>query len=278
MSIVSVITGAAGGIGAATARRLANRGPLLLADRFEEPLALLADQLRRDGARVATQFCDVADPASVRNLVARASSTGPIGGFAHLAGISSHSGDWESVVRVDLLGTAYVAREVLAAAGSETALVCAASMAGHRPVPDALLAILEEPLAANFMDRIRPFVDDPEPRSAYAAAKRGVLMLCRRQARAFGQKGARIVSISPGFIDTLMTRRATELRPVIAEQIKGSTLHRIGRPEEVAAAVDFLSGPDASFITGCDLLVDGGVTGGGEVNGDLRWSGHLTAP
>ena len=252
-------------MGIATARRLAGRGPLLLGDLVVEPLDALAEELHAGGAEVETQRCDVADPDSVRELVARARALGPVGAFAHLAGVSWQGGDWKVVLRIDLLGTAYVAREVLGVAGPETALVCIASIAGHRPVRDpALLPVLEEPLAPDFFERVRPFVDAPDltPRAAYDAAKLGVRILCQRHAHDFGRRGARIVSISPGVIDTPMARASMEVRPVIEEGVKRSPVGRLGRPEEIAAAVDFLSSPDASFITGCDLLVDGGITVG----------------
>ena len=263
MSSVAVLTGAAGGMGLATARRLAGRGPLVLADLFAEPLEALAQELRAGGAEVETQVCDVADPGSVRELVQGARSRGPIGRVAHLAGISWQGGDWESVIRVDLLGTAYVARELLEVAEPGTVLVCIASIAGHRRRNDeAMSAILAEPLVPDFLDRIRPLVDAPgiSPRACYEAAKLGVLILVRRQARAFGETGARIVSISPGVIDTPMAATAIQARPVVREGAERSPVGRLGRPEEIAAAVDFLSSPDASFITGTDLLVDGGIT------------------
>jgi NAD(P)-dependent dehydrogenase (short-subunit alcohol dehydrogenase family) len=261
--MVTVVTGAAGGMGVATARRLAGQGPMLLADVVPAPLDALAGELRAGGAGVETQRCDVADPDSVRDLVERARGMGPIGRFAHLAGVSWQGGEWDLVLRIDLLGTAYIAREVLSVAGPGTALVCIASIAGHRRLgDDALTAVVEDPLAPDFFERVRPLVDGPglTPRVCYEAAKLGVLILCRRQAHDFARKGARIVSISPGVIDTPMARASMEVRPVIAEGVERSPLGRLGRPEEIAAVVDFLSSPDASFITGTDLLVDGGIT------------------
>ena len=263
MTPVQVITGAGGGIGSACARRFAKRGPLLLADASEGSVDRITKELLAEGYDVAQSVCDVAEPGSVQRLISRATEQGPLGAVAHIAGISSQNMDVDDIIRVNLVGTANVERAVFEVAGAETVLVCTASMAAYRIIRQwSSLAMLDDPLAPGFIERLRPYLkatDEPE-RAAYGASKAGVISLVRRRAHAWGRRGARIVSVSPGVIDTQMSRAALERRPVIGDEVAGSPLGRMGLPDEVAAVFEFLSGPTASFVTGVDVIVDGGMT------------------
>jgi NAD(P)-dependent dehydrogenase (short-subunit alcohol dehydrogenase family) len=93
---------------------------------------------------------------------------------------------------------------------------------------------------------------------AYGIAKRAIQVLAQRESFAFAQRGARIVSISPGIIDTPMGRREMEANPIMQTMIKNSAIGRAGRAEEVAAVAVFLCSPAASFVTGVDIHVEGG--------------------
>ena len=97
------------------------------------------------------------------------------------------------------------------------------------------------------------------PKMAYPLSKRAVIKLVARQAGAFGARRARIVSISPGLIDTGMGKAEQAASPQVDAMLAKTPLARFGTAEEIAAVAVFLCSPGASYITGCDIRVDGGT-------------------
>jgi NAD(P)-dependent dehydrogenase (short-subunit alcohol dehydrogenase family) len=228
---MNVVIGGASGIGAAVAEVLPGR-------------TLVADRV---GAEV---LCDLTDPES---LVALAGRVDRLDALVVTAGVSPAMADARTIFDIDLAGMARVLEAFDGLVTSGTVGVCVASMAGHLGVwPDETLAVLDDPLAspdAGLADN---------PGLAYALAKLGVIRLVRRKAGEWGRRGARILSLSPGVIDTPMGRRELSDSEGTASLADGSALGRLGRPEEIAAVIAFLCSDQASYMTGTDVLVDGG--------------------
>ena len=260
MSEVVVVTGI-GGMGIACARRLGPGHELVVADFNEEKLEREAESLRRDGLAVTTQAVDVSDRASVAGLAAAAGRLGTLRTLVHTAGLSPTQATPERVLDVDMLGTDYVLAAFLELVTDGTVAVCIASMAGYL---SGLTREREFALATaatdDLMTTLGPVGDDFG--STYGIAKRINQLRVEQAAKPWGARGGRVVSISPGIISTPMGRQ--ELEEGAGEQMQGmldlSPIPRIGAAEDIASAVQWLASPAASFVTGCDLRVDGGVT------------------
>lgn len=261
---VIVIVGS-GGMGAAIAHRLGSGRTIVLSDVNSHALDAIADALAANGHEVHARTADVTSLSSVTDLAAYAARLGPVTGLVHTAGVSPEQADVNTILHVDLLGVALVIEqfgEVIEAGGAGVVI---ASMAGHfHPAMDPGV----EHELANTPSGSLLAIPACTPawfgnsQEAYGFAKRANHLRVAAAASTWGKRGARINSISPGVISTAMGNQELtgSSGTVIKALIDGSAAGRIGTPEDIAAAVEFLLSPTASFITGTDLLVDGGVT------------------
>jgi NAD(P)-dependent dehydrogenase (short-subunit alcohol dehydrogenase family) len=250
-------------MGNAIARRIGSGATLVLADVNAEALGATAAELRGDGYQVVEQPTDVSAAAAVDALVAAAAEHGRIEVIVHTAGLSPVQAPVEAILRVDLLGTALLLDAFGAAVAPGGAGVVIASMAGTMSSfdPDLERRLATTPTSELLgLPELAPSALD-NPGAAYGLAKRGNQLRVRAASMAWGRRGARVNSISPGIISTPMgvAELAGPSGEFMRAMIAGSATGRIGTPQDIAAAVDFLSGPHSTFVTGTDVLVDGGV-------------------
>ncbi len=261
---VIVVIGA-GSIGQAIARRVGAGKHILLADLRSENAEAAAKVLSEAGFEVSTAAVDISSRESVSSLVDTATAIGSIHGLIHAAGVSPSQASPETILKVDLYGTALVLElfgNVIAENGSGVVI---ASQSGHRLAPLSIeqnKALATTPaehlLQIDFLrsDQVKDSLH------AYQLSKRGNSLRVMAEAVRWGKRGARLNTISPGIIITPLAK--DELSgprgEIYRRMINLSAAGRAGTADEVGNVAALLMGSDGAFITGSDFLIDGGVT------------------
>lgn len=264
MREVCVITGAAGGMGLATAKIVGQDRLVVVSDVNPRRLEAASAELQTLGIDCVAVDCDVTDRSSVTELFAAAASSGSVTSVIHTAGVSPSMGDAEYILRINALGTVHVNEAFLPLASDGFAIVNVASMAAHvfprlfipkRRFKDALSN--EDRFMARMTAACKRVPTGIRPGLAYSISKNFVMWYSASQAARFGSRGARIVSVSPGSIDTEMGR--LEERAGSGAMVKMAALKRFGKPEEVAEVLAFCASTKPGYLTGVDIACDGGV-------------------
>jgi NAD(P)-dependent dehydrogenase (short-subunit alcohol dehydrogenase family) len=264
MREVIVVTGA-GQIGQAIARRTGVGKHVMLADLRLDNANAAAEVLGNAGYEVSVATVDVSSREAVHALVERAKSVGEVTGLIHAAGVSPSQASPATILKVDLYGTALVLEEFGNAIARGGAGVVIASQSGHRLPP--LTVEQNKALATTPVEELLglPFLQSDQVTDslhAYQLAKRGNSLRVMAEAVRWGKRGARVNTISPGIIVTPLAK--DELTGPRGEgyrrMIEVSAAGRAGTPDEVGNVGALLMGSDGGFITGSDILMDGGVT------------------
>ncbi len=266
-----LITGADGGMGRACARLMGAQDDLVLTDVSAASLDKFAEELRTDGYNVVAEAGDMSDDALIASLVKAVSAAGAPFALVHTAGLSPSLADWQAIMQVNLVATEKLLRALEPALVPGTALVLIASSAGHMfpPMPE-VEAILADPLSPAFMATIEGVINHMGGANSpggmggisYSLSKKAVHNICTSRGVAWGPKGVRITSISPGMIATPMGKSEIANTSGAQQLLDATPVGRVGTAMDIALAAQFLCSDAASFISGTDLLVDGGGTAG----------------
>ena len=264
MTRVTVITGGAGGMGQATAKVVGRDHAVVLADVRQDRLDDAIVACKAAGIEATAVNSDVTDRDAVEALLETAAGLGTITAVIHTAGVSPSMGDAPYVVTTNAIGTVHVNEAFLGAGAEGSAIFNVASMAAHM-LPDELIPTAKFPLALQDLDAFTAEllaacdIVPEEARSgiAYAVSKSFVKWYSSSQAERFTAKGIRIVSVSPGSIETEMG--LLEADAGAGAMVADAAVPRWGKPEEMAELLAFCAGDKAGYLTGTDILNDGGV-------------------
>lgn len=267
---VYVITGGAGGMGYATAEILGERDViLLLTDLSANALESARERLKANGAtaRIDIETCDVSNPDDVLHLADTASRLGIVRGVVHTAGVSPSMDDYKKIIAINALGTIYVDRAFLSLAEDGPAgftMINVASMAAYM-LPSAMLPtrayksvkIGPTVLAKKLENRCRIAPASMRSQMAYPISKNFVTWYTKHLSTAYGEVGAHIISVSPGSFDTAMGE--LEKDAGAGAMIDFAAIKRFGEPTEVGKLLAWLVSESPIYLTGTDILIDGGV-------------------
>ena len=259
---VSVLVGA-GSIGVAIARRVSVGKHLVLADYSVENAERVAKMLEDAGFECSTIKCDLGSKEDILKLVEFATSKGEVKYMVNAAGVSPSQAPVEEILRVDLYGTSVLLEEfgkVIAEGGSG---VIISSQSGHR-LP-ALPEEQNEALATTPCDELLqlPFLKEiTDTLKAYQYSKRCNVLRVMMEAMRWGSRNATVNSISPGIILTPLANDELHgpRKDGYLKMIEGMPARRAGTPDEVGDLAEFLMSSRGRFISGADLLIDGGCT------------------
>ncbi|MFT5483532.1 MAG: NAD(P)-dependent dehydrogenase (short-subunit alcohol dehydrogenase family) [Halieaceae bacterium] len=259
-----LITGATGGMGKACALLAAEAGyDVILADLSLDKLEALAGECARHNVEATVHRLDVTQADSVEHLLSALAQGSKLNAVIHTVGLSPQMASWERIIEVDLTQSLALLENLRSHLKPGSCAVCISSMSGYlvpenAEIEQVLASVLEEGFLVRLQELAASFPMLEDSGMAYAYAKKAMRDYVSAQAPAWGGEGKRLVSISPGMINTEMGQLENEAMDNYEAMRNCIALDRLGEAEDIANTALFLISDKANYITGCDILVDGG--------------------
>lgn len=264
---LQVVTGGTSGMGLSTAMALGKFGPVLIGGRNEKRLNSALEQLKAAGIEAYGKTCDISDRSSLDAFVEYAASIAPIGNVINAAGVDAGGADL--IIKINILGTINVVEAFLPYMNGSR-LVNYSSITGyfHNPSKEEI-EVWNNPNDPDFFNKLKAVLASQpihpgmahlgEDYIYYSASKRFVIYYTQANTTRFGKRNSQIFSVSPGAFDTPMLREQSD--GALEKVAAGTAFGRLGDPDEMADFIVHLLEPGHDYLTGCDLVLDGGKSG-----------------
>lgn len=263
MRKLQVLTGGTSGMGLATAIELGKYGPVFVGGRNEARIEKAIKEMKEAGVEGYGHPCDISDLSSVQEFAKAAEKIAPIGNVVNAAGVDFDQASAEEIIKINMIGTINVNNTFLPLM-NDAAMVNFSSITGYfyTPSPEEI-DVWNKPDDTNFTENCLEMIRNQknqipqlgESFPAYCASKRFVIYYTQANVARFGKRDLRIFSIAPGSFDTPMLAMQAGNIERIAE---GTAFKRVGKPEEMASLIYLLLDPKVKYLTGTDIIMDGG--------------------
>lgn len=262
---LQVVTGGTSGMGLETAKALGVYGPVLIGGRNKKRLENAMAELKTAGVEVYGKTCDISDPESLKEFVEYAVSIAPIGNVVNAAGVDFDQASSEMIAKINMQGTHYVLEAFLPYLDHSTVVNYSSITGYYYQAKREDIAVWKNPEAEDFCEKALALIPEPtDPRvarlgpsyGAYICSKRFVMWYTMANVvRVAKKNNSRIISIAPGSFMTPMLEGQAAYLDSIA---RGTAFGRVGEPKEMADLIAKLLSDGHEYLTGCDIIMDGG--------------------
>ena len=267
MKNVCVITGGGSGMGLATARLMGKNHLIIICGRSAKKLENAVNELTNEGIEIEAYACDVSDYSSVEKLARFAKEKGNVTAVIHAAGMSPNMGDAKQIMEVNALGTININNAFFKVMKEGSCIIDVSSMSAYITPKMVMPVRLYKHSTADpqyFMKKIMKWVNlfPKKVRSgvSYGISKHFVIWFAKQDAARFGTKGIRVISVSPGNFETPMGELEREEADAYT---KHCAIKRFGHVDEIASLFAYCASQSAGYLTGVDILCDGGLVASG---------------